>query len=101
VHTYELILRINIKKNTIFVKKESFMATIENIKNRLIDRILLTRNKELLNAIDTIFNSTKTEEKFVLNSYQLEMLWMSEKDIKQGNLISETELKEADKKWMS
>jgi len=68
------------------------MATIENVKNRLIDRILLTRNEELLNAIDTIFNSTKTEEKLVLNSYQLEMLWMSEKDIRQGNLISETEI---------
>lgn len=69
------------------------MATIESVKNRLIDRILLTRNKELLNAIDTIFNSTKTEEKLVLNSYQLEMLRMSKIDIKQEILISETELK--------
>jgi len=77
------------------------MATIENIRNRLIDRILLTRDEKLLNAIDTIFNLTKPEEKFVLNSYQLEMLWMSEKDIKQGNLISETELEEEDKKWMT
>lgn len=77
------------------------MTTIENVKNRLIDKILLTRNEQLLNAIDAIFNSTKTEDKLVLNSYQVEMLMMSEKDIKQGRLISETELKEVDKKWMS
>ena len=76
------------------------MTALENIKNRLIDRILVTKNEQLLNAIDSIFNSTQTDDKLSLNSHQIEMLMMSENDIEQGNLISESDLKKADSKWM-
>jgi dihydrofolate reductase len=77
------------------------MTTLENIKNRLIDRILVTKNEQLLKAIDTILNSTQTDEKLTLNSHQIEMLAMSENDIKEGNLISESDLKKADSEWMN
>jgi dihydrofolate reductase len=77
------------------------MTALENIKNRLIDRILVTKNEQLLNAIDSIFNSTQTDEKLSLNSHQIEMLMMSENDIEQGNLISESDLKKSDSKWMN
>lgn len=76
------------------------MTTLDNIKNRLIDRILVTKNKQLLNAIDIIFNSTQTDEKLALNSHQIEMLMMSENDIEKGNLISEMDLEKADAEWM-
>lgn len=76
------------------------MKTIDIIKNRLIDRIMVTNNEQLLNAIDNIFNSTQTDDKLTLDSHQIEMLMMSENDIKQGNLISETDLRKADSKWM-
>ncbi|HEX9828472.1 MAG TPA: hypothetical protein VGA80_17885 [Flavobacteriaceae bacterium] len=76
------------------------MTTLDNIKNRLIDRILVTKNEKLLKAIDTIFNSTQTDEKLSLNSHQIEMLMMSEMDIEQGNLISESDLEKADSEWM-
>ena len=77
------------------------MTTLDNIKNRLIDRILVTKNEQLLNAIDTIFDSTQSNEKLALNSHQIEMLLMSENDIEQGNLISETDLEKADIEWMN
>jgi len=77
------------------------MTALENIKNRLIDRILVTKNEQLLNAIDSIFNSTQTDDKLSLNSHQIEMLMMSENDIEQGNLISESDLKKSDSKWMN
>lgn len=77
------------------------MTALENIKNRLIDRILVTKNEQLLNAIDSIFNSTQTDEKLSLNSHQIEMLMMSENDIEKGNLISESDLKKVDSKWMN
>ncbi|WP_298245916.1 hypothetical protein [uncultured Christiangramia sp.] len=77
------------------------MTTLDNIKNRLIDRILVTKNEQLLKAIDTIFNSTQKEEKLTLNSHQIEMLMMSENDIEKENLISESDLKRADSKWMN
>lgn len=61
---------------------------------------MVTDNEQLLNAIDAIFRSTQTTEKFSLNSNQIEMLMMSENDIQEGNLISETDLKKADSAWM-
>lgn len=74
--------------------------SIEKIKNKLIDRILVTKNEKLLLAIDTIFKSTQSDEKLALNSHQIEMLLMSENDIKQGHLISETDLEKTDSEWM-
>ena len=76
------------------------MTGLENIKNRLIDRILATKNEKLLNAISGIFDSTQTEEILSLTSEQLEMLIMSEKDIEKDNLISESDLKKIDSEWM-
>lgn len=76
------------------------MKSIDAIKNRLIDRILATRNEKLLEAMESIFTSTQKEEETVsLNSEQIEMLVMSEQDIKYGKLISETEVDKLDSKW--
>ncbi len=77
------------------------MTGIESIKNNLIDRILATRNEKLLQAISTIFESTQTDDVLSLSSEQIEMLLMSEKDIENGNLISESELNDLDAKWLN
>ena len=77
------------------------MSGIETIKNRLIDRILATRNRELLEAIDVIFSSQKDEDSlYMLSSEQIEMLEMSEDDIANGRLVSESDLEKQDKKWL-
>jgi hypothetical protein len=78
------------------------MTTIDTIKNRLIDRILATGNQQLLEAIDNIFSSTQKEEDQIikLTSEQIEMLLMSEEDIKNDHLISEVELDKRDKEWL-
>ena len=76
------------------------MKTIDIVKNRLIDRIMITKNEQFLNAIDSIFNSTQLDEKLFLDSHQIEMLMMSENDIEQGQLISETDLEKEDSQWM-
>lgn len=77
------------------------MNALENIKNSLIDRILATRNEQLLEAIKSIFDSTPSEEIISLSTEQIEMLSMSEKDIESGKFISETELNKRDSKWLS
>ena len=59
------------------------MNALENIKNSLIDRILATRNEQLLEAIKSIFDSTQSEEIISLSTEQIEMLSMSEKDIEE------------------
>lgn len=77
------------------------MNAIDNIKNSLIDRILATKNERLLKAINSIFDSTQSEETISLSSEQIEMLSMSEKDIQGGKFISESELNERDSEWLS
>ncbi len=68
------------------------MKTIDLIKNRLVDRIMVTDNEQLLKAIEGILNSTQAKDEMKLDSYQIEILRMSENDIIQGNLISESDL---------
>lgn len=77
------------------------MNTLENIKNSLIDRILATKNEQLLEAIKSIFDSTQLEEIISLSTEQIEMLSMSDKDIEEGKLVSESELSKRDSKWLS
>lgn len=77
------------------------MNTLENIKNSLIDRILATKNEQLLEAIKSIFDSTQSEEIISLSTEQIEMLSMSDKDIEEGKLVSESELSKRDSKWLS
>ena len=65
------------------------MESLSTLKNNLIDQIMVTENEELLIAIQGVLDSTTSNKKLSLDSYQIEMLLMSEKDIAEGNLISE------------
>jgi len=76
------------------------MTTLENIKNRLIDRILVSNNEKLLEAIESVLDSTQSDEIIKFSSEQLEMLIMSEKDIEYGNFISDSELDKSDSEWL-
>lgn len=78
------------------------MASIELIKTRLIDRIIATSNLNLLEAIENILTSTQdsADEVYELTSEQIEMLMMSEEDIKYGRWITQEELEKSDKEWL-
>jgi hypothetical protein len=75
------------------------MTALEKIKNKIIDRVMTTKNKKLLEAIDGILESTQPEDIMSLSSEQIEMLMMSEKDIENGYIISESDLNESDTQW--
>lgn len=77
------------------------MKTLESLKSRLIDKIMVAKNEKLLVAIETIMNSAETDERLQLDSYQIEMLLLSEEDIENGNIISESDLTKADSEWMN
>ena len=62
---------------------------------------MATSNERLLEAIKSIFDSTQSEEIVFLSTEQIEMLSMSETEIKEGKFISETELSKRDSKWLS
>jgi len=76
------------------------MTTLNSIKNRLIDKILAARNEQFLEAIENIFVSTQKDKTIPLSSEQIEMLIMSDEDIRNDNLVSEPELDKLDKQWL-
>ena len=62
---------------------------------------MATKNEKILHAIENLFESNKIEETYNLSSQEIEMLAMSEVDILNGNLVSEKELDEQDRKWLA
>ncbi|MHA6278675.1 hypothetical protein ACXYMT_00705 [Salinimicrobium sp. CAU 1759] len=70
------------------------------MKSRLIDRIMVSENEQLLNAIEGLFSATQEKEEINLTSDQIEMLQMSEVDINENRLISEKDLMRQDEEWM-
>jgi len=84
-----------------YTKQQIIMTPLETIKNNLIDHIMATKNEKILHAIENLFKSDKSEETYNLSSQEIEMLAISEADILNGNLVSEQELDELDKKWLA
>lgn len=76
------------------------MSNLEITRNNLIDRILASSNEKLLAAIETIFISSNDKELVNLSSTQIEMIKMSEMDIKNGDVISQEELDKTDFEWL-
>lgn len=77
------------------------MENLQVLRNRLIEKILTTKNVVFLEAIDKIFSSTQIEEKEIeLSDVQMKMLRVAEEDIKYGRVISEEELDKLDEEWM-
>jgi hypothetical protein len=77
------------------------MSPLDTLRSKLIDKILVTKNEQLLEAIDSIFSSTSDSDIYKLNSYEIELLKMSEEDIKAGRIMSHEELAKRDSEWMS
>jgi hypothetical protein len=77
------------------------MTPIESLRSKLIDKILVTENEELLEAIETIIATSSEPEIYNLDTYQIELLKQSESEIKSGDIISEKELFDRDREWMS
>jgi hypothetical protein len=81
-------------------EKEQVMTTLDSIKNRLVDRILAVQDEKFLEAVERIFVTTQKEEIVKLYPEQREMLMMSDADIAEGNVVSESELEKLDSQWL-
>lgn len=64
--------------------------TLDDVRLSLVDKIMNSENKILLEKISQFFNSEYPLED--LSKEQLEMLKMSEADIKYGRTIEDTDL---------
>ncbi|ARN76957.1 hypothetical protein BST97_02485 [Nonlabens spongiae] len=78
------------------------MATIDVIRNILIDKIRSIENKDFLVALDSLVTSSSSRDEVTkLSEAQLEMLEMSEIDIKKGRLISQESMDKRNLEWLN
>ena len=78
------------------------MATVEKIRNGLINKILAIQNKDFLEALDKLITTSAHEAEIVeLTDEQKIMLEMSEQDIKDGRLISQEAIDKRNLEWLN
>ena len=78
------------------------MATVDNIRNGLIEKILSIKNIDFLVALDKLISPSSSESDIVeLNDEQKAMLEMSEEDIKNGELISQEAMNKRNLEWLN
>jgi hypothetical protein len=78
------------------------MASVDNIRNGLINKILTIRNREFLLALDNLIASSTTAETEVakLTAEQKLMLEMSEDDIRHGRVSTQFDLRKKTSEWL-
>ena len=77
------------------------MATVDTLRNKLIDKLLTISNKEYLLALNRLVEtSTLDNEPVKLTDEQILMLQLSDIDIKTGKIISQETLDKNDLEWL-
>ncbi|MCD6069416.1 MAG: hypothetical protein K0S33_4242 [Bacteroidetes bacterium] len=76
------------------------MATVDSIRNGIIDKLLTISNRDFLAALSQLVENSNTDDTVKLTEEQKLMLKLSDKDIKSGKLISHTQLDKNDLKWL-
>jgi len=77
------------------------MNSEKEIKHRLIDKILSSKNETLLLRLDRLLESSISgNEEVKLTKEQRLMLQMSDQDIENGDTISQEELNKNDLGWL-
>ena len=71
------------------------------MRNSIIDKLLTINNKDYLSALYQLVNKSSIDNDTVkLTEEQILMLQLSDNDIKNGNLISQSQLDKDDLQWL-
>lgn len=77
------------------------MASVDNLRNGIIDKLLTISNKDYLAALYQLVQSSSVDkDKVKLTEEQVLMLKLSDRDIKNNRLISQSQLDKEDLKWL-
>jgi hypothetical protein len=77
------------------------MSTTDILRNNIIDKLLTITDKDYLSALYQLVNSSFVESDIVkLSEEQILMLQLSDEDIKNGKLISQSQLDRNDLQWL-
>ena len=77
------------------------MATVDNLRDSLINKILLIRDRELLSALDKMASASSKETKVNLTNDQIEMIQIGLEEYKNGQFINQDKLFERELKWLN
>ena len=77
------------------------MATVDNLRDSLISKILLIRDQELLSALDKMASASSKETKVPLTNDQIEMIQIGLEEYKNGQFINQDKLFERELKWLN
>lgn len=78
------------------------MATVDKIRNQLIDKIRSIKNRALLEALDNLVTSNSLDsDTQKLTLHQREMLEMSEDDLNKGRFISQAAMDKRNLEWLN
>lgn len=77
------------------------MAQVDVIRNGIIDKLLAISDKDYLIALLRLLDSSAVQDKKIkLTKEQKLMLEMSEKDIENGRIVSQSDLDKSDLEWL-
>jgi len=77
------------------------MASVDAIRNNLIEKLLTINNKDYLNALLQMVNSSIVSSEIVkLSEEQKLMLQMSDEDVKRKRYLDQKTLDKEDLKWL-
>ena len=77
------------------------MKTTDILRNSIIDKLLTITNKNYLSALYQLVEKSSVDKDTVkLTDEQILMLQLSDKDIKEGRLISQKQLDKNDLQWL-
>ncbi len=78
------------------------MATIDNLRNSIIDKHLTITNKKYVLSLYQLVEKSSVEQDTVkLTQEQVLMLELSDEDIKTGKFISQEQLDKDDLQWLN
>lgn len=77
------------------------MATVDSLRNDIIDKLLTISNKEYLSALYQLVDKSSVDADIVeLSEEQIVMLQLSDSDIANNKLISQNDLDRQDLEWL-
>ena len=88
------------KFHNFVIQNHHAMSTLE-IKLEIFDKLKEVEDISLLKKIQKLLKRIPTETSYILSEAEIEMLKMSEDDIKAGRVISQEQLDKEDLEWLS
>ena len=78
------------------------MRTTDILRNNIIDKLMTISNKDYLSALyQLVITSSDDNDIVKLTEEQIQMLQLSDIDIKNGKFISQYQLDKDDLKWLN